>query len=456
MKNLTSLALIFLISAFAPPILLSQSLKIKQVRIWDSEKRNFGPVSEIEVERSRIKSVKPLQTTGPIKFLLPGFCDASVHMGKNGLGGNTRPEDLAFQLRSYVSAGFSHILSIGDPDLGPLEREITKQKWQSPILIQAQKPLIYSDFTLENDKLYQNKTPVQIDPKRSDILPIFLKEKEDRGFNQNQLFEIRKDIVSQKKKPIVFTFGDPTSWEDSLDTGHNVLFHPMPETTKLKQIQKRGFYWAPMISTLYLSELLESPEKKNQLAAVLSPLHSSFSERGKESFLALSPEDRLDRKGIGFQEAFAVFQDRKDQVQLVFASGAGHLGLLPGTAAVVEILLWEEALKYKKAKEVGNLGSEHWFFRIFIQPFQKNISLALPNPDPETIPEHRRDMIQSLTETTCRLIGADHNGKIEVGGPAHFSIVSENPLFRNSGIFPIESMVVGGKLVYTPKPSPSR
>ncbi|MCZ8344441.1 MAG: hypothetical protein O9301_15510 [Leptospira sp.] len=456
MKNLTSIVLIFLISAFVPPILLSQSLKIKQVRIWDSEKRNFGPVSEIEVERSRIKSIRPSEKNGPVKFLLPGFCDATVHMSKNGLGGNTQPEDLSFHLRSYVSAGFSHILSIGDPDLSPLEREITKQKWQSPILIQAQRPLLYSDFSLENDNLYQNKMPVQMDPKRIGILPIFLKEKDDRGFNQNQLFAIRKDILFQNKTPIVYTFGDPTSWEDSLDTGHNVLFHPMPETAKLNKIQKRGFYWAPMISTLYLSELLESPDKKKQLVEVLIPLHSSFSERGKEPFLALSPEDPLDRKGIGFQEAFTVFQDRKDQVQLVFASGAGHLGLLPGTAAVVEILLWEEAMKPKKIPEGSGGSSEHWFFRTFIRPFQKNITLIQPNPDPETIPEYRREMIRSLTDTTCGLIGADHKGKIEVGGPAHFSILTENPLFRISGIFPIESMVVGGKLVYTPKPSPSR
>lgn len=425
---------------------------MKAVRIWESEKKNFGPLSEIEVLGGRVKSIQPSTSKEAPKFLLPGFCDASVTLGSNSLGGRTAPAELTSVLRGFLSAGFSHILSTGDPDLGSLQNEISKQKWPSPILLQAQKPLVKVELPPGGETLYNRGSSLASDPKRMRIQPLFLKETSGVGFTQTELFSAIQDLKSSGSEPIAYTFADPTNWEDALDTGFRTVFHPMPETTRLSRIQTRGFRWAPMLSTLYLAEIRNEQEKRNKLAEVLTKHHPYFAEKWKERLLTMEPNPN-GQEPLAFSEAFRVFGERSQNVELIFASGSGHFGLFPGTAGVLEVLLWDLAMQKEKDSKEDLKKSLPWFQRILSFFSPKEPILLSPKQDPSSLPSVRREILAALTTNTCVFLGADHNGKISVGGPAHFSIHAENPLFRDSGIFPIESMVIGGKLVYTPKPS---
>lgn len=454
MKNRRLLFLSLFLSAFAPTILLSQNLKMKSVRIWDSEKANFGGFVDLEVVQGKIISLKEGTPIVHPKYLLPGFCDASVTLGSNARGGKTGREELPTYLSGYLAAGFSHIESVGDPNLSHLQNEIIKSKWLSPILTQSQKPALYSELSVGEGGLYTSGLTLALDPKRNRHLPIFLKEVENRGFSQTELYAKRREGEEKGYLPVAYTFSDKTSWEDALDTGFPVIFHPMPEGTNLYRAQKRDFRWAPMLSILYLQSLKQKPEDWKEEIQVWSRLHSVFGSRWKDALSTESEgeEEEGNLTSTSFSEYQATFQTEADaRRNLLFASGAGHWGLFPGQAAIVEVRLWESLLAKRPKDKADAPAGKPGFWSSLFGSFSP--SLRPTNADPETLPQIRREILQTLTLKTCSFIGADHEGKIRIGGPAHFSVHDENPLKRASGIFPIESMVLGGKLVYTPKPT---
>ncbi|TGM73259.1 hypothetical protein EHR01_18880 [Leptospira mtsangambouensis] len=453
MKNRRLLSLTLFLSAFAPTILLSQNLKMKSVRIWDSEKSNFSGFLDLEVVQGKIISIKEGTVVPHPKYLLPGFCDASVTIGSNGRGGKTSRDELSTYLLGYLAAGFSHIESVGDPTLVPLQNEITKSKWISPILTQSQKPALYEELSAGEGGLYTSGLVLSFDSKRNRHLPIFLKEAENRGFSQTELFAKRREGEEKGYLPVAYTFADKTSWEDALDTGYAVIFHPMPEGTNLYRAQKRDFLWAPMLSVLYLQSLRANPEQWKAEVSLWSDLHSVFGSRWKDA-LAVNAEEEEGTvfPANSFSEYQATFQTEAEiKRNLLFASGAGHWGLFPGQAAIVEIRLWESLLTKPKERKLDPVANRPGFWASLFGSFSQN--LVPTNADPDSLPQIRREIIQTLTWKTCSYLGADHGGRIRTGGPAHFSIHNENPLKRASGIFPIESMVLGGKLVYTPKPT---
>ncbi|MCW7494187.1 hypothetical protein ND861_16195 [Leptospira sp. 2 VSF19] len=423
---------------------------MKSVRIWDSEKSNFGGFVDLEVVQGKILSLKAAVPTVQPKYLLPGFCDASVTLGSNARGGKTGREEIATYLSGFLAAGFSHIESVGDPNLSNLQSEITKSKWLSPVITQSQKPALYAELAIGKETLYHSGLTFSPDSKRNRHIPIFLKEVENRGFSQTELFAKRREGEEKGYLPVAYTFADKTSWEDALDTGFPVIFHPMPEGTNLYRAQKRDFRWAPMLSILYLQELKTNPELRKEEVPIWSRLHSVFGSRWKDS---LSWEDEEESsETISFSQYKSTFQAEAEVGKnLLFASGSGHWGLFPGQAAIVEVRLWETLLAKPEERKVELVKEKPGFWASLFGNFSPGL---LPtNRDPESISQIRREIIQTLTVRTCSFIGADHEGKIRVGGPAHFSIHDENPLKRSSGIFPIESMILGGKLVYTPKPT---
>lgn len=450
MKNRRLLFLSLFLSAFAPTILLSQNLKMKSVRIWDSEKSNFGGFVDLEVVQGKIISLKAVAPTVQTKYLLPGFCDASVTLGSNARGGKTGREEISTYLSGFLAAGFSHIESVGDPNASNLQTEISKSKWLSPIITQSQKPALYPELALRKETLYQSGLSGSPDSKRNRHLPIFLKEVENRGFSQTELFAKRREGEERGYLPVAYTFADKTSWEDALDTGFAVIFHPMPEGTNLYRAQKRDFRWAPMLSILYLQELKSNPELGKEEVQIWSRLHSVFGSRWKDSLSWEGDEESSEK--ISFSQYKSTFQAEAEVGKnLLFASGAGHWGLFPGQAAIVEIRLWETLLAKPEERKAEFVNGQPGFWASLFGSFSP--SILSTNRDPESVSQIRREIIQTLTLRTCSFLGADHEGKIRVGGPAHFSIHDENPLKRTSGIFPIESMVLGGKLVYTPKPT---
>ncbi|TGM01320.1 hypothetical protein [Leptospira jelokensis] len=450
MKNRRLLSLTLFLSAITPTILLSQSLKMKSVRIWDSEKANFSGFVDLEVGQGKILSIKPAAPKPNPEFLLPGFCDASVTLSANGQGGKTNLSELSKVFLGFLSAGFSHIESVGDPNLNSLQPLVLKSKWNAPILTQSQKPHLYSELEVGEGSNYHSGLKGNFDPKRNSHTPIFLKEKENRGFSQTELFAKRKELESNRKLAIAYTFADKTSWEDALDTGFSVIFHPMPEGTNLYRTQKRDFLWAPLFGILYLQELKRNPtlgKEEEILWGTLSPYFGKV-WKGNLGWEEPSENESLTPFSV-YASAFR--SERETHSNLLFASGAGHWGLFPGQAAVVEVRLWENLLQ-----ESANLGEsqESESKGFWDSLFGKRTEKILPtHRDVDSLPAVRRRLIQTLTEKTCQYVGADHGGRIKLGGPAHFSILTENPLKRPSGIFPIESMVLGGKLVYTSKPT---
>lgn len=451
MKNRRLLSLTLFLSAIAPSILLSQSLKMKSVRIWDSEKANFSGFVDLEVGQGKILSMKPASPKPNPEYLLPGFCDASVTISANGQGGKTNKAELSRVFLGFLSAGFSHIESVGDPNLTSLQSEIVRSKWNAPILSQTQKPHLYPDLEVGDGSNYQSGLKGNWDSKRNGHVPIFLKEKENRGFSQTELFAKRKELESNGKLAVAYTFADKTSWEDALDTGFTVLFHPMPEGTNLYRTQKRDFLWAPLFGILYLQELKRKPEVGKEEAVTWAKVHPYFGKVWKEN-LIWETENSEETESEPFSLYASQFRlETETHSNLLFASGSGHWGLFPGQAAVVEVMLWESLLQEaKKKEEKPNVASKGFWESLF---GNKSYTLLPTNRDEESLPQVRRRIIQTLTQTTCQYVGADHGGRLRVGGPAHFSILSENPLKRASGIFPIESMVLGGKLVYTSKPT---
>jgi hypothetical protein len=140
--------------------------------------------------------------------------------------------------------------------------------------------------------------------------------------------------------------------------------------------------------------------------------------------------------------------------RLLFASGSGHYGSFPGLGAMIEAELW---LGSWKSEDGGNLGDREevatsTFWQKIWGTFRKEQVVQRTHVDPETIPSERVNLVQILTRETCSFLRADHGGLIKEGGPAHFSVHKQNPFVSPLGIFAIESMVLGGKLVYTPKP----
>ncbi|MDF3822479.1 hypothetical protein P3G55_21440 [Leptospira sp. 96542] len=453
MKTSRLLSLTIFLSAIAPTILLSQSLKIKSVRIWDSEKANFGPVSDLEVQKGKVHSITLSKDVQNPQFILPGFCDASVTLGANSLGGKSSREDIPQRLQGFLAAGFSHVESVGDPDLGPLLSEIQKSKWNSPILSQTQRPIVYDAITLETTAQYQSGFPKGKDSKRNFHTPIFLKEKDGEGFSQTDLFQFRKDSEARGEMPIVYTFADKTSWEDALDTGFSTIFHPMPKGTNLARMQTRDFYWSPMMATLYLPALKAQGLEAKSEWEDWSKSHALYRDVWKsqwESGLSESADENLTTLAM-YEDAVSTFKALSPNSKLLFASGSGHYGLFPGQAAIVEIGIWEKTFPKSKTQSQSFYGSEKiGFFTRFFGSRQRQIRKVAD--DPETLFGVRRAIIQILTKDTCQFLGANHAGVLKVGSFAHFSIWKENPLKRREGIFPIESMVLGGKLVYTHKP----
>ncbi|MGE8721696.1 hypothetical protein ACO2KH_10200 [Leptospira terpstrae] len=453
MKNRRLLFLSLFISAFAPTNLLPQNLKMKSVRIWESEKANFGRFVDLEVVQGKIISIKEGTPVVQPKYLLPGFCDASVTLGSNARGGKTGREEISTYLSGFLVAGFSHIESVGDPNLTNLQNEIIKSKWFSPLLTQSQKPALYSELASGKEALYSSGLSLAPDSKRNRHLPIFLKEVENRGFSQTELYAKQREAEEKGYLSVAYTFSDKTSWEDALDTGFPVIFHPMPEGTNLYRAQKRDFRWAPLLSILYLQDLKRNPELWKVEIQIWSRLHSVFGTRWKD---LLSIETEGEEEGTEENQSFSQYQstfqtEAEARKNLLFASGAGHWGLFPGQAAIVEVRLWESLLAKPVVRKMESPKNKPGFWASLFGSFSP--SLLSTNADPESLPQIRREIIQTLTLRTCSFIGADHEGKIRVGGPAHFSVHDENPLKRASGIFPIESMVLGGKLVYTSKPT---
>ncbi len=467
-KKQVCLSVLIYISVFQPSILLSQNLKMIGVRIWDSEKKSFGVLSDIEIQKGLVKSIQPSTKTQTetVRYLLPGFCDASVTLGSDALGGEISKDALPFHLQSFLATGFSHVESVSDPDLQNLKDEISKARLVGPIISQSQKPILLQSHFVSGDaptKQYNLKDinhPTFLkdaDPSRSKHLPIFLKRASQEMFSQADLFQLREEAQKNGYTPIVYSFADPNSWEDALDAGYQVLFQSLPPNAHLEAIQRRSFVWAPMLNITYLQSMKVDPTLLGSKVKSYAKFHPVFQEKFLESFLLSIGEGEASPQSKKMADQFESLYSSLDgfpQDRLIFASGSGHFGSYPGLGAIIEADLWLKRWKLQllpESKSIRESESTSFWQKLW-GSFQRTYSIREVNQDPETINQNQRDLITVLTQNTCLFIKADHEGRIRLGGPAHFSVHKRNPFVQPLGIFAIESMVLGGKLVYTPKP----
>jgi len=438
------------------------------VRIWEGEKKSFGEISDIEILNGQIKTIRPsiIKPKEETRYLLPGFCDASVTLSANAMGGESAKESLPYLLQSFLASGFSHVVSVSDPDLQKVKEEIHKGRLFGPNLLPAQKPIVLtSHFSNESKptKQYQMANdgethflPLAMAEGRSKILPIFLKRTREEAFSQSELYQIKIDALKNGYEPIIYTFADPQSWEDALDAGYQVLFHALPSGANLEEVQKRNYRFAPMLALSYFQSLRETPVILKEKITTYSKFNPVFKEKFLESFtigLGEGEDQTKAKKAKITYESFSENFKEFPRERLVFASGTGHYGIFPGIGAVVEADIWLNLWKQKMAmKDEAKNVEEPSFFERWNLWFRGEKFLQIPKTDPTSLPKDQIQLVEILTKTTCSFIKADHGGLIKVGGPAHFSVHKGNPLNSYLGIFAIESMVLGGKLVYTPKP----
>ncbi|WP_108975803.1 hypothetical protein [Leptospira ryugenii] len=442
---------------------------MKSVRVWSSETKSFGSISDIEVQEGRIKVISQAkQSQGEsIRYLLPGFCDASVSLANNARGGESNRETIAVQLTSHLSSGFSHILSVGDPNLKRLQEEIQKGRMFGPYLIQSQRPLLLGSHIpneKKETKLYrefsereESKWSQWIEPDRANFFPIFLKRHREDSFPKRDLYRIRVWAERKGLVPIVYSFVDPLAWQDALDSGYPVVFHAMTRETDLPELQTRNYLWAPLFALSRAQSWKENPKAIRQTLQSFSELQTQSHQKLVEPFLlGLSSDDTSsESEADPFMGLGVPFQGFPEE-RLLFASGTGNYALFPGTAALWEADIW---LRWKEERRREDEldppeESSHFFDRIFFWSSPKRIRKT--HRDPNSRQEERIQLLETLSKRTCRFLKADHGGEIKVGGPAHFSVHTENPLKSRMGIFKIESMVLAGKLVYTPKTKSSK
>ncbi|TGL57090.1 hypothetical protein EHQ58_14955 [Leptospira ognonensis] len=447
---------------------MSQNLKMIGVRVWDTEKKSFGEISDIEIQKGLIKSIRPssIAKKEMVRYLLPGFCDASVTLSSNSLGGEMTKEALPFHLLGFLSTGFSHVESVADPNLQAVREEISKGRLIGPIISQSQKPVLLPSHFPEDDrptKQYQfvselGTTPSLFHEKedRSKILPVFLKRSQNNSYPQTELFRLRAEAEKNGLKPVIYSFIDPLSWEDAIDAGYEIIFHAIPPKTNLGLIQRRSYTWSPMLNITYIKSMKEDPENLKKKFRAIAKHHKVYSGKFAETFEAAlnatgdpTKASLSQREFLELEKAMIAFP--KDR--LLFSSGSGHFGSYPGVGAILESELWLQS--WKQSPQVKKVSIEEEKEPSFWKKIWGSLSgerlLQKTNIDPETLSPEGMALVDILTRKTCNFLGADHKGLIKEGGPAHFSVHTQNPFVGPLGIFAIESMVLGGKLVYTPK-----
>ncbi len=439
------------------------------VRVWNPEKKSFGELSDIDIQKGQIKSIKPTGNTKKdiTRYLLPGFCDASVTLSVNSMGGEMTKEALPSHLLGFLSTGFSHVESVADPNLDKLKEEIERGRLVGPLVSQSHKPILLPTHFPSEDKPLKQYDLLSIIERivplsnggenRSKIVPVFLKRSQNNSYSQTELFYLRTELRKKGLVPVVYSFIDPLSWEDALDSGFDVIFHLIPPNANLEPIQRRNYLWSPMMNITYLKSLKDDPLTLKSKLNELSKFHPVFVDKFYESFIPSLPENGDSSKAKISEKEFIAFREGMKEFpkeRLLFSSGAGHYSSFPGMGAILEADLWLQIWKNQSFQEevLAREENEVSFWQRLLGKLRKERILEKPHVDPESVIADQMELVDVLTRKTCNFLKADHKGLIQEGGPAHFSVHKRNPFVTRLGIFAIESMVLGGKLVYTPKP----
>ena len=108
--------------------------KLENVRYFDFEKNSFSNPVDIEIINGKLHSILPNSSGLEIaSYVLPGFCDTSVHLGFNSVGGLMDEKSGKLALSSFLAHGFTHLISQNPtPWMKKLENDIQRGKISSP------------------------------------------------------------------------------------------------------------------------------------------------------------------------------------------------------------------------------------------------------------------------------------------------------------------------------------
>ncbi len=368
---------------------------------------------------------------------------------------------------SFTALGFSHILSVGDgKGIDRLSEEILKGQRTGPIVLTAEKVFLGHAGEDPGQKpesnqrfhfLLSDEAECPASTTKNRIHPFFLKKKEGDGFSQRQLNACLSKIRERSGISIAYTFGEKDLWEEGVLSGFKIFYQTMPIWDDA-DIRYRDIWWSPQLTVTKMSSLRSKPDEIKKIIRFWvkknPQLNAAWLEKNLESIPM--PQEGIvtfDTKDIDIEKTekkkiFPAFPPA-GKTHLLFSSGSGFFGVLPGIAPLQEVYLWQKFLFNPNVQDLEEKEVEAETDWKFWKQASPPIVLGTLKTDPQKVPESRIQLLEALTQNTCEFLGAEHKGKIELGGAAFFSIYPKNPLESPLGLFEIESVVHRGKLVYT-------
>lgn len=445
-------------------VLSKENWEVSPVVYYDTNTKEFSKPVKFLFQNQILTKIQSLETPANTKpwYALPGFCDAYVTLGVNPWGGEANIESLKTSLQGFLSAGFTHIESVGDGQwVERVQNLIQNGSWKGPVVSRP------THTILPNPGIPIPKSTFTIVESDQELDLILSKAGNSRiHFYQRRLGNYLPDIkyLFQLKKKyhengtwIFHTFADPLATQEGLGSGWNILFHPLDGEIPRFQLEK--IQWAPLMSLYYYQQKRSANLWREEREWALNN-HFYFSLYYKE--VSQDLKDTLGSEEIALAEIqflnyYNQFLSREYMKKnLLFATGTGHPLSYPGLSAIKELEIWDRIFSYweKKNKErMDNLELNKkkskfpWFWWIPKIDYE----LLTPSQDPEKIPNYRKDILEILTTKTCQFLGAGHSGSIQTGREAHILFYDTNPLEKSLGIMNPIAVYSNGRLQYGKK-----
>jgi hypothetical protein len=435
--------------------ILSKPTILSHIRIWDSTHQTFSSPQDIWLEQGKIQKIQISKSDTSSKrttaiYALPGFCDAYTTLGVNPWGGESSVDLVKIGLNSILSAGFTHIESIGDGLwVGKIQNYIDKKQWKGPIILQSSPPIvspIESSIpstlyqTVTNDKELENALKNNLGKKNH----IFHRNEKSYVPDLRFLFHLRANSQFSKNW-VLHTFADSFSSQEAMATEWEVIFHPIH--TQTSEFQLRKVRWSPLMAIYYFQSRRNAKdwdadrEKFLKRSPLFKITYEEISKSFPENFILSELESKQAKDE--YQMYLNEFIERKILTsQLIFGSGTGYPLVYPGMGAWQELRIWEKVLSEQESQKIAPSSDVSipktfmdWWLELFSNSEEMEISSI--KKDSEKIPSYRKMILRSITENTCGFIGASHLGKIQESKEANFNLYQKNPLAEDDGfLFP--------------------
>ena len=401
----------------------SQNITLSAVQYLQPDTDTFSSFVDIQIQSGKYLSIKPSKTVPKkIQYIIPSFCDAFTTLGTNSLNGQNTYSDIKLALRSYTNHGFTHIVSVADgPWIKQVQSEIAKNKLVGPDIIISPKPLLNLDkenkdisdllyFKGKSNTDFLDEATYQL-KSHSHIFMFY-------RYNEGSNFKITPSLIhslnlkanENSSKLYVATFADSTSILESLVSGVNILYHPIPYkiSKSIKQAHLNSLVWSPMFINYFF---LRADERNlTEVFEYTAKQSTFFKKYYSPSSSAISPllSDEATRKKAQTEYIGYLTFLEKNRVlkkQMFLSSGSGNLFAFHGLAG-----LWELKIL-------------------------------------ETMIDSKKDVLRIPTKNTCGHLGIEYQGIIKEGQEANLLVLDENPLKTFDTLFSPAQVIKKGKRV---------